>query len=314
MKGEDAMRLGMLALLAATLLAPGTAASRVLEVGPGQAFATPSQAAAAARDGDTIRIAPGRYQDCAVWRANDLVIEGAGRDATFISGRVCQDKGLFVIPGRNVTVRNLTLHGARATPNNGAGIRSEGVDLTVEGVRFDDNQNGILAGVVTGSRMLIRDSEFTRNGTCAPDCAHGVYAGHIALLRVERTRFFAQRIGHHVKSRALRTEVLDSEIADGTEGTASYLIDVPNGGELLVRNVTLQKGPMAQNTTAAIMIGAEGANLPTASLVVENNRFAATGAYATAFVENRSRTPATLRGNALTGRVTPLRGPGVVER
>src|SRR5262249_34957363 len=48
----------------------------VLNVGPGQTYKTPSEAAAIAHDGDHIDIRPGRYVDCAIWKANDLVIEG----------------------------------------------------------------------------------------------------------------------------------------------------------------------------------------------------------------------------------------------
>ena len=52
------------------------AGARTLEVGPGKQFAQPSQAAAAAQDGDRVVIAPGQYFDCAVWRQNNLIIEG----------------------------------------------------------------------------------------------------------------------------------------------------------------------------------------------------------------------------------------------
>ena len=60
-----AARLGL--LLAAV---PGVccvpAAARTLDVGAGQTYASPSEAAAAAADGDTVAIAPGSYYDCAM--------------------------------------------------------------------------------------------------------------------------------------------------------------------------------------------------------------------------------------------------------
>jgi hypothetical protein len=288
-----------------------SAMARTLEVGAGRPYQTPSQAAAAAVRGDRIVIAPGRYVDCAVWRQSDLVIEGSGPE-TVIAEATCQGKGIFVISGDNVTVRGLTLTGARVADANGAGIRAEGNGLRVAQVRFIDNENGILfAGVPRGS-LLVQDSEFIGNGSCERECAHGIYVGPLELLRIERSRFTGTRAGHHIKSRALRTEILDSEILDGPSGTASYLIDVPNGGAVLVANNRLQKGPRATNRSAAISIGAEGVNRPTPEIRIEGNEFRADGGYATVFVVNLTATAAQLRGNRIAGPVRPLQGDGTV--
>jgi len=211
-----------------------------------------------------------------------------------------------------VTVRGLTLQRARVPDGNGAGIRAEGQDLLVEQVRFLDNENGILAASRPQGTLIIRNSEFLRNGSCEQACAHGIYAGRLALLRVERSTFRATRQGHHIKSRAIVTEVLDSDIADGVDGTASYLIDVPNGGAVLIRGNRLEKGPQAENRRAAIVIGAEGVDRPTPDIRVENNRFRANGAYRPAFVLNSTSTPAVLNSNVIEGQATPLRGDGLV--
>ena len=50
------------------------ASAAVLEVGPGQAFAKPSDAIAKAHDGDTVRVAAGEYVDCATIRQNRFTI------------------------------------------------------------------------------------------------------------------------------------------------------------------------------------------------------------------------------------------------
>jgi hypothetical protein len=158
----------------------------------------------------------------------------------------------------------------------------------------------------------VRNSEFLRNGSCERDCAHGIYVNRLALLRVERSVFRATREGHHIKSRAMRTEVLDSEIADGPEGTASYLIDLPNGGSVLIRGNALEKGPRAGNRLAAISIGAEGVARPTPEILVQDNRFRVEGRYRPFFVLNLTATPAMLRGNVIEGQAEPLRGEGTV--
>lgn len=289
--------------------------AHTLEVGPGKTYRTPSEAAAVAADGDRIVVAPGEYSDCAVLRANNLVIEGTDPAGTAVmAGKTCQGKAILVASGAGITVRNLTLSGARVPDGNGAGIRSEGSSLTVEHVHFIDNQDGILGGAIAGGTLVVRDSEFVRNGACLGACAHGIYAGHIALLRVERSRFFETREAHHIKSRAARTEIVDCDIADGAEGTSSYLIEIPNGGSVVVRGSKLEKGPKSENTTAAIMIGAEGVTQPTREITVENNSFRNDGDFQTIFVDNLTATEAQLIGNRLSGAVTPLRGAGRVVK
>jgi len=303
-------RIGL--LLALLLAIP--AAARTLEVGPGQPYRLPSAAIRDARDGDTVRIAAGRYADCAVVRADNLVIEGTGAGASAVlTGRVCEAKALLVIAGKNITIRNLTLTGARVPWHNGAGIRAEGRDLVVERVRFIDNENGILSAPVPDSVITIRDSEFTGNGSCEGPCAHGIYIGAIALLHVEHSRFFATRHAHHIKSRARRTEVIGCDIRDGPAGTASYEIEAPDGGSVVVRDTILEKGPRAENHTAMIMIGSENLAQPTDEITIENNTARNDGNFSTVFVYNNTAVPAVLKGNKLSGAIEPLHGNGTVQ-
>ncbi|HET6306880.1 MAG TPA: hypothetical protein VFG12_06825 [Rhodopila sp.] len=305
------------AAVALALSAPELpAVAAVLEVGPGQPYPTPSAAAAVVHDGDRVMIATGIYRDCAVWKASNLTIEGAGAGATVITGTACEGKGLFVTKGNDITIRNLVLTGAHVADFNGAGIRAEGDDLTIEHVRFADDEDGILTGAGPGSTLIIRDSEFIGDGSCSGSggCAHGVYAGPIALLRVERSRFFRTRIGHAIKSRARRTEVIGCDLADGSEGTSSFAVDVPNGGAVLVRDNHIEKGPHSDNRTAAIMIGEEGVRHPTPEIRIERNTFRVDGDYRSYLVDNRTATPAVLIGNVLQAGAEPLRGDGRVTQ
>ena len=300
--------------MAGVLLLCAPARARTLQVGPGQQYQQPSQAEAAAADGDRVVIAPGQYFDCAVWRQNNLTIEGASETGTVITDKTCQGKALFVIPGNDVTVRNLTLTRARVADGNGAGIRAEGRNLVIDHVRFINNQDGILAADQPQGTLLVRDSHFTGNGACEQGgCAHGIYANRLALLRVQGTLFRDTHHGHDIKSRAYRTEVVGCDIGDGPDGNASYLIDVPNGGGLLVQGNKMEKGPNAENHSAAITIGEEGVDRPTPRILVQNNSFRNDGDFETTFVVNLTATPAELRGNKLSGAVKPLRGDGTVS-
>ena len=301
--------LAMLILAGIVASSPGRSAT--LEVGPSKTYKNPSAAAAVAKNGDHIQIEPGQYFDCAVWNADNLVIEGTG-PGVVITDKTCMGKGLFVIEGNNTTVRNLTLTRARVPDMNGAGIRLDKGSLTVDSVQFIDNQNGILGGT-PGTTVTIRNSDFDRNGTCEGACAHGIYIGNVDLVRVENSRFSNTRQAHSIKSRALRTEVSGCTITDGPEGTSSYLIEAPNGGALIVRDNTLEKGPKSENHKAAIAIGAEGVAQPTPEITITNNNFRNDGNYETALVWNLTATPAMLKGNKLSGSVVPLKGDGSVQ-
>jgi hypothetical protein len=294
------------------IIAAAPARTATLEVGPGKPFSMPSGAAAIANDGDHITIAPGEYVDCAVWRANNLLIEGTG-PGVVITDKTCMGKGLFVIVGNDITVRNLTLTRARVPDNNGAGVRQEGRNLTIDSVKFINNQTGILGNAQPDSTVVIRNSEFERNGTCAGGCAHGIYFNDLRLLRIENSRFFETQQAHHIKSRAARTEVIGCDISDGPMGTGSYLIDVPNGGSIVVRDSKLEKGPKAENRKVAIAIGLEGINNATKEILIENNSFINRGEYETVLVWNVTAEPAILRGNKLTGPIKPLKGDGEVH-
>jgi hypothetical protein len=286
--------------------------ARTLKVGPGQLAKSPSAAAAIAGDGDTIEIEAGEYADCAIWRANHLTIVGLGAGAVLVN-KTCAGKGIFVINGNDVTVRNITFSGAKVSDGNGAGIRAEGRNLLVEHSRFLNNENGILTNPSPLGSVIVRDSEFVGNGTCAPTCAHGIYASEIALLRVEHCRFFETNEGHHIKSRALNTEVVDNDIEDGPKGTSSFLVELPNGGSLIMKNNTLEKGPLSENHSAAVSIGQEGNLHPTSQLVFEGNTFTNDMTVKTLFVKNLVPTGAVLEKNTYKGNfVVPLQGNGTV--
>jgi len=297
----------------AIALFTNTACAAVLNVGPGQKYTLPSQAIKAAAPGDTIRIAPGTYRDCAGWSKDNLTIEGVGT-APVLADAICQGKGIFVVAAPNATIRNITFEGAATGDGNGSGLRDEGMHLTVDNCTFRNNQDGILTANTPGQTIMVRNSTFDGNGACLPNmgCAHGIYAGHIELVRIENSHFIATKIGHHVKSRAKRTELVGNTIEDGPNGTSSYLVDVPNGGALVMTGNTLEKGPYSQNPTAAVSIGEEGGNRAPAEVVISGNTFVNDGR-PTIFVRNDSKSLAKLSGNVVKGPARALVGPGSVD-
>lgn len=287
---------------------PAASSGRVWKVGPKEEFTKPSDVSKMVRSGDTVTIAPGTYADCAIWprRINGLTILGTG---AIIGDQSCARKGIFVVDSNNVVIRGITFRHAKVPQHNGAGIRAEGVNLTVENSRFIDNENGILANPKPASTIIIRNSYFQGNGNCVAQCAHGIYVNRVGLLHIEGSEFVGQHEGHHVKSRALKTELVNNTIHDGPMGDSSYLVDIPNAGTAIITGNIFEKGPRAQNRSAAIVIGEEtqkrGGN-PTMEIRIENNSFKNDLGRETIFVRNLSETPASLRANKIEGPVKPL--------
>jgi hypothetical protein len=280
----------------------------VLEVGPGRTYRAPSEAAQVAAAGDTVLIDAGEYRDCAVWRVDRLTLAGRAGEA-HLRDVACDGKAIWVIEGYDVTVAHIRFSGAKVPDRNGAGIRvGQDASLTVRDSAFVGNELGLLAGNGARTTVTVERSLFEGNGD-----SHGLYVNFIARMTVRDSVFRRQHHKHHVKSRALVSEVIDCTIEDGPTGTASYLIDFPNGGTLLVSGNIMHKGPHAENPTTAIAIGLEGIKLPSRSIEIRNNRFASDVPGGTRFVWSVAETPAMLSGNRLTGAVTPLVGPGEVR-
>ena len=87
----------------------------------------------------------------------------------------------------------------------------------------------------------------------------------------------------------------------------------PNGGALIVRDNSLEKGPKSENHKTAIAIGAEGVTHPTPEITITNNNLRNDGNYETALVWNLTATPARLKGNKLSGPAIPLKGDGSTQ-
>jgi hypothetical protein len=287
-----------------------SASARTLVVGADRELKLPSAAASVATDGDTIVIDAGEYFDCAVWRANGLTIEGS-EDNVVITDKACDGKALFIVSGNDIAIRNLTFARARVPDGNGAGIRAEGVNLRVEHSRFVNNESGILVNPAPSGTVTIVDSEFIGNGRCVgARCAHALAVDEIALLRVENCKFRDTKAGHHIASRALRSELIGDEIVDGAEGTSSYLVDIPSGGSLVMANSVLEKGPKSSNPATAIMLGDESTTRPLGEFGFSRNRFSNDTGASTVFIRNWTHADVKLEDNILGDRTIAVSSDG----
>jgi hypothetical protein len=243
----------------------------VLTVGPGKSYLVPSAAAAVAQSGDVIKISAGDYRgDVTTWSANNLTICGiGGRARLFADGRHAGGKATWIVSGSNITIDSIEFRDGKVPDQNGAGIRAEhGGNLTIRNSGFFDNENGILGGEGSAT-VTIERSEFARNGY-GDGYTHNIYIGPLAKLTVTNSFFHEAKIGHNLKSRAKETRIENSYFMDGPTGTASYLVDFPNGGVVYMRGNLLHKGPNADNSIA-VAYGQEGLNKPINTLEMVHN-------------------------------------------
>lgn len=285
------------------------ASGRILRVGPSRDIRTIHDAAAQAKDGDTIEIDAGTYTgDVAVWHANDLTIRGVGgRPHLVADGEAAEGKGIWVTAGNNIRIENIEFSGATVGDNNGAGIRAEGAGLTVFDCYFHDNQEGILTSDNPNSDIVIDSSAFVHNGTQSGQ-THGIYIGHIRTLFVRGSVFQGTTIGHHIKTRAETDYILYNRILDFADGTASYSIDMSNGGRGYIIGNIIEKGPQADNYTM-IAMAMEGPSLPNQELYVVGNTMVMDRSSGI-FVHSRSPGMAVVADNIMAGPGVPLDGTG----
>ncbi|MHB1844789.1 MAG: right-handed parallel beta-helix repeat-containing protein [Deltaproteobacteria bacterium] len=308
-----------LALTALLLGAPAAWAS-TLEVGPGQPYAKPCDAIAAAQPGDVIEVdAAGSYDgDTCAWTTDGLTVRGIhGRAKIDLTGVTpAQQKGIFTIEGgASATIENFELSGAAisaAAGNNGAGIRHQGLNLTVRNCFIHDNQDGILgkpATTDTGT-ILVESSEFSHNGA-GDGYSHNLYINDFASFTMQFSYSHDGNVGHLVKSRAYTTLLLYNRITDEDGGTASYEVDLPNGGTAYVIGNLIEQSATTQNP-AIVSFGEEGTPSGYDShLFVVNNTILNDLGSGT-FVVDTTATPALLEndifynGGTVTGQVSAV--------
>lgn len=298
-----------LILLITLLYAPSAASAALITVGPTGQYASVGAAITASHSGDTINVAAGTYTNdyALIDKQINLVAVGGRVNMVNTAAAIPNGKGIFIIntnlTSAPVSITGFNFSGARVADGNGAGIRMQGGQLTLTNDWFHDNQMGLLNGGNRGS-LTIRNSEFGPMGTAGGgQLAHDLYVGQIANLSIDRSYFHDAKQGHEIKSRALNTTITNSRIFDNN-GTASYNIDLPNGGNATLQNNVIQQGPNSPNA-AMISYGYGPSGLPMnpgLSFILDHNMFvndkATTGAHG---IQNNTTTPARFANNSFWG-------------
>jgi hypothetical protein len=279
--------------------------TNVIRVGATRDVKTPAEAAAIAVDGSTIVLDAADYLGgVALWPQNNLTIRGiGGRPHIQASGRAVKGRDIWLFTGNNIVVENIEFSGARSEQyQNGAGIRHTGDNLTVRHGYFHDSDNGILTWKSPDGEIIIEFSEFARNGF-GDGKSHNVYIGKTGRLTFRYNYSHAANEGHLLKSRARINDIRYNRLT-GEEGKASYVINIPNGGEAYVVGNVIEKADASRNPYV-ISFGEEGLKSEVNRLYVVNNsiynRF-----HNAILVRNTSEVPALIFNNLIGGAISGL--------
>jgi Hint domain/Right handed beta helix region len=93
--------------------------------------------------------------------------------------------------------------------------------------------------------ITIDHSEFSHNGD-GSGYTHNLYIGAIASFTITNSYIHDAVVGHEIKSRAANNTITGNRIFDNN-GSASYSIDLPNGGNATIQNNVIEQGAHTQN-------------------------------------------------------------------
>jgi hypothetical protein len=264
-----------------------------LTVGPGEQYSTIQAAVAASQNGDVIDVEAGTYTNNFAIISTSITLQAVGGVVNMVETEPPPNlKGMLTV-GTSTSAPDVTINGFEisgvAIPakdgGNGAGIRYQSGNLTLNDDWFHNNQDGLLATPFvqgTGS-ITINDSEFGFNGTGTGQ-THNMYIGMVDSFTITNSYIHDADAGMEIQSRAENNTIEDNRIFDN-DSTASYSISLPNGGDDIVSGNIIEKGLNSENhTTMIAFMQAPGTETPpdfsndqghwaNSSLLVSDNTF-----------------------------------------
>ena len=259
----------------------------------------------ASHDGDVIRVDAGTYTNDFATITHKITIEGMGGMVKMVATVAPTNKKGILVVDNDVTIKNLSFSGSAISASlggNAAGIRYEGGQMVLSNVSFFGNQNGVMGNpVIAGltNTVTIDHSLFSGNGS-GTGYTHNLYIGAVDKLTATNSIFEKAKIGHEFKSRARVNNIENNIFRNTATGTASYNIDLPNGGVALIKNNLIQKGPLAQQGNM-IHFGGEGVPYAGSSLTVIGNSFVNNRTSSTVGVLNQTPISVSITGNNFSG-------------
>lgn len=212
----------------------------------GYSFFDINEAAKKVKENSTVFIGPGIYTEGMKISHDNVSIIG---NKSHFKGAVVNGKATFVITSNNVLIESIECSGVEVPSENGSCVRHEGGKLTLSNVHFHHSEQGLLQGGGVGGEIYVKYSLFEYLGKEGQ--AHGLYTSG-ALLDVRHSVFRNTKDqGHAIKSRSKVTNITNVVIDSGT-GDDSRALDIPNGGELNIKDSVFYQGV---NTVNGQIIG-----------------------------------------------------------
>ena len=237
-------------------------------VTPGQSI---QDAINAAAPGDTIDVQAGTYVDQFLTIRTSLTLQAVGGQVVMTEDTQPPDGKAMITEGASgisVAISGFDISGVSVPDHNGAAIRYEGGSLSLSNDYFHGNQEGLLGAADPAGSISIDHSEFAFNGD-GSGSTHNIYVGAIADFSLTDSYIHDAVVGHEIKSRAATNTITGNRIFDNG-GSASYSIDLPNGGNATISGNTIEQGPNTQNPFI-VAYGEEGASNPGTSFAITGN-------------------------------------------
>jgi hypothetical protein len=223
-------------------------AMSTLTVGQGQQYTTIGSAVAAAASGDTIDVNAGTYNDDFLAINQSLTLQAVGDEVVMTADENAPDGKAIITEGgagQSVAINGFDISGAVVGDGNGAAIRYQGGALSLSNDYLHNNQEGLLGAADANGSIAIDHSEIADNGD-GSGSTHNLYIGAINQFSLTNSYIHDAIVGHEVKSRAANNTIQNNRIFDN-QGSASYSIDLPNGGNATISGNQIEQGPNTQN-------------------------------------------------------------------
>ena len=249
----------------------------------------------------TVLLAPGLYRECAVQTQGVIQFVSREPGRAIFDGTACEGKAALVLRGNGAHVTGIIFQNITVSDRNGAGIRLERGNLTVEQAMFRNSDEGILAGDDPSATVRIEQSTFSSLGRNDGGPSHSIYIGNFGRLIVNRSRFERGTGGHYVKFRGPQVQITDNSFDDTMGRETNYMVDLTKGASGQVTGNLFIQGQNKENYSAFIAVAPEGRDNSSAGLTISGNtaRLAPGVDRNTVFVANWSGQRLNLGNNAV---------------
>ena len=212
----------------------------------GTCYNTPSEAFAKAKNGDSIKISAGTYNDVGILSASNVTIIGVGgKPIIDAKGKIANGHGIWIINENNTTINNIEMlnedNGLRGDAAwDQAAVYLNGNNLTMRNMYIHNNMQGFFNNTNAGTtcNLLIENSIFDFNGDGGGH-SHNLYVNHnITKLTMRGVWSRNCNGGHILKNRAYSSDIQGCLFTDPKGISLNWFIDIPDAGShIFVGNI-----------------------------------------------------------------------------